>query len=209
MVLATLGPNTLFGDMALIGQGMYDSFTEASEQSEMCIMNRWDLEGLILAKPAVGLRLLRATSQRLQEAETTLEDMAFKRPPAIAGQPAIAGGRGVGGRPDGGAEPPGPGREAGHVSGDGNPAPGRIQGPGPGKPGPPPHRHHRRRTPAGDSQRLTPGPPGNLRRGLQSSPARWRTRFFRYSRSYWLRIPIISITGEPPPCTPAYCMTPP
>ncbi|MEE9203208.1 MAG: Crp/Fnr family transcriptional regulator, partial [Dehalococcoidia bacterium] len=81
MVLATLSANTLFGEMALVGQGMYDAFAEASEESELCTMSRGDLERLILTKPAVGLRLLEAMSQRLLEAETTLEDMAFKRAP--------------------------------------------------------------------------------------------------------------------------------
>lgn len=82
MVLATIPANTLFGEMALVGQGMYDSFAEAAEESELCTMSRGDLERLILTKPAVGLRLLEATSQRLLEAETTLEDMAFKRAPS-------------------------------------------------------------------------------------------------------------------------------
>lgn len=81
MVLATLSANTLFGEMALVGQGMYDSFAEAAEESELCTMSRGDLERLIVTKPAVGLRLLEATSRRLLEAEAALEDMAFKHAP--------------------------------------------------------------------------------------------------------------------------------
>lgn len=82
MVLATLRDNTLFGEMALVGQGMYDAFAEAAEESELCTMGRGDLERLIVTKPAVGLRLLEAMSRRLLAAETTLEDMAFKRAPS-------------------------------------------------------------------------------------------------------------------------------
>jgi CRP/FNR family cyclic AMP-dependent transcriptional regulator len=78
IVTNTLGPGTIFGEMSLIGQGMYDSFAEATEQCAVCKMDRADLEELLLEKPRVALRILEVISRRLLEVEARLEDMAFK-----------------------------------------------------------------------------------------------------------------------------------
>lgn len=82
LVIATLGPGTLFGEMMLLGQQMHNTFAEALDDCLIFVMNRADLERLILTKPQVGLRLLEITGQRLREAEGRLEDMAFKGIPA-------------------------------------------------------------------------------------------------------------------------------
>ena len=78
LVTAMLGPGTFFGEMSVIGQGMYDSFAEASEASTLCVMSRADVERLLLAEPKVALRLLEAIGRRLVEAERRLEDTTFK-----------------------------------------------------------------------------------------------------------------------------------
>ena len=82
LVIATLGPGSLFGEMTLLGQQMHSAFAEALDDCLILVMNRTDLERLILNKPAVGLRLLDSTGKRLREAERRLEDMAFKGIPA-------------------------------------------------------------------------------------------------------------------------------
>lgn len=82
LVIATLGPGSLFGEMALLGQQMHSAFAEALDDCLILVMNRADLERLILNKPAVGLRLLDSTGKRLREAERRLDDMAFKGIPA-------------------------------------------------------------------------------------------------------------------------------
>ncbi len=78
LVIASIGPGTFFGEMALVGQGMYDSFAEAVEKSTACVMTRSDVERLLLAKPKVALRFLEAVGQRLRESEARLEEIAFK-----------------------------------------------------------------------------------------------------------------------------------
>ena len=78
IVTNTLGPGTIFGEMSLIGQGMYDSFAEATEECAVCKMDRADLEELLLEKPRVALRIFEVIGRRLLEVETRLEDMAFK-----------------------------------------------------------------------------------------------------------------------------------
>lgn len=82
LVIATLGPGSIFGEMALIGQQMHNTFAEAIEDCQICVMSRTDLERLILNKPQVALRVLEITGRRLRAAEERLKDMAFKGIPA-------------------------------------------------------------------------------------------------------------------------------
>jgi CRP/FNR family cyclic AMP-dependent transcriptional regulator len=82
LVIATLGPGALFGEMALLGQQMHNAFAEALDDCQIFVMSRADLERLILNKPSVGRRVLETTGRRLRDAERRLEDMAFKGIPA-------------------------------------------------------------------------------------------------------------------------------
>lgn len=82
LVISALGPGTFFGEMSLFGQGMYDSFAEASEDATLCAMRRSDLEQIVLAKPAVALRLLQVLGGRLRDSQRALEELAFKPVPA-------------------------------------------------------------------------------------------------------------------------------
>jgi len=82
LVIATLGPGTIFGEMALIGQGMHNSFAEAIEDCELWVMSRDDVERLLATKPQVALRIFEILGRRLKEAEARLEEIAFKGIPA-------------------------------------------------------------------------------------------------------------------------------
>jgi CRP/FNR family cyclic AMP-dependent transcriptional regulator len=82
LVIATIGPGAVFGEMALIGQGMHNTFAEATEECVLCVMSRDDLERLLVTKPQVALRIFETLGQRLKEAELRLEEIAFKGIPA-------------------------------------------------------------------------------------------------------------------------------
>jgi CRP/FNR family cyclic AMP-dependent transcriptional regulator len=82
LVVATLGPHTIFGEMGLIGQRMYGCFAEAAESSLICILSRADWQALIRRNPEVGLRLLTELGTRLQQREAELEALAFHGLPA-------------------------------------------------------------------------------------------------------------------------------
>ena len=82
LVIATLGAGALFGEMALLGQQMHNTFAEAMEDCSIMVMSRTDLERLMLNDPMIGRRILALTRQRLSDAESRLEDMAFKGIPA-------------------------------------------------------------------------------------------------------------------------------
>ena len=82
LVIATVGPGAIFGEMALIGQGMHNTFAEAIDKCVLYVMNRDDVERLLLTKPKVALRIFEALGRRLKEAEARLEAIAFKGIPA-------------------------------------------------------------------------------------------------------------------------------
>lgn len=82
LVIATLGPGTLFGEMALTGLGMYDAFAEATEEALICILNRRDLEKILVSKPMVAVRLLDLMGKRLRETEERLEQTSFQDVPS-------------------------------------------------------------------------------------------------------------------------------
>jgi CRP-like cAMP-binding protein len=77
LITATLETGACFGEMPLIGQGMYNSFAEAVEDSRICVMSKHDVEHLLSHKPAVTLALLQIVGQRLVQLETQLINATF------------------------------------------------------------------------------------------------------------------------------------
>lgn len=82
LVVASLGPHTIFGEMGLIGQGMYGCYAEAVDDCLICVLSRSDMQALIRRNPDVGLSLLAELGTRLQQRESELESLAFRGLPA-------------------------------------------------------------------------------------------------------------------------------
>jgi CRP-like cAMP-binding protein len=82
LVVATLGPGAIFGEMSLVGQGMHNTFAEAVDECLLCVMSRPDVERLMREKPQVTLRLVEALGERMTSLESRLEEIAFKSIPA-------------------------------------------------------------------------------------------------------------------------------
>ncbi len=82
LVVETLGPGSIFGEMSLVGQGMHSTFAEAVDECLLCVMSRADIERLMREKPQVAIRFLEALGGRLNHLEAHLEDIAFKSIPA-------------------------------------------------------------------------------------------------------------------------------
>jgi CRP-like cAMP-binding protein len=78
LVIAHLLPFSFFGEMSCIGQGMYDTFAEVTEDSTIVTMNCAVLNTLLVRKPQVARRILEAFGRRVIEAERQLEDTVFK-----------------------------------------------------------------------------------------------------------------------------------
>jgi CRP/FNR family cyclic AMP-dependent transcriptional regulator len=82
LVVATLGPGTIFGEMSLVGQGMHNTFAESIDECLLCVMSRADVERLMREKPKVAYRFLESLGERVSQLETRLEEIAFKSIPA-------------------------------------------------------------------------------------------------------------------------------
>ena len=82
LVIDTIGPGAIFGEMALIGQGMHNTFAEAIDDCDLYVMSRDDVELLLSTKPRVALRIFEVLGRRLRDAESRLEEIAFKGIPA-------------------------------------------------------------------------------------------------------------------------------
>ena len=82
LIVATLGPGAIFGEMSLVGQGMHNTFAEAVDECVLCVMSRSDVARLMREKPEVAFRFVEAMGTRLTQLEEQLEDIAFKSIPA-------------------------------------------------------------------------------------------------------------------------------
>jgi CRP/FNR family cyclic AMP-dependent transcriptional regulator len=72
----------VFGEMAPAVQRFRDVYAEAMEPAVICVMKWEELERLVLEHPEVGLRMIRALSERLHFVERRLEDVSLKEVPA-------------------------------------------------------------------------------------------------------------------------------
>lgn len=81
-IVQTIGPQSFFGEMPLIGRQMKNTFAEAAEDCTICAMGRADVERLLLFKPVVAQRMLEEIGQRMLDAFDRLCENAFKGLPA-------------------------------------------------------------------------------------------------------------------------------
>jgi CRP/FNR family transcriptional regulator len=82
LTLAVVEAGTMFGEMALTAQRMWEAYAEAMEPSDICILQNTDLERIVRGNPEVGIKLIRILSERLRLCETRLEDITLKNVPA-------------------------------------------------------------------------------------------------------------------------------
>ena len=75
---AVVDEGTVFGEMALTAQRLQEAYAQAIEPSEVSVMQKQDLERLVLEKPEVGLKITHLLSERLRRYETRLEDITLK-----------------------------------------------------------------------------------------------------------------------------------
>jgi CRP-like cAMP-binding protein len=81
LTTAILEAGTIFGEMALLGQGLDHSYAEALTACVLCLMSRQDVITLLLGDPRIALRITETLGRRLIEAEQRLSDFAFKSLP--------------------------------------------------------------------------------------------------------------------------------
>jgi CRP-like cAMP-binding protein len=81
LIVAVLDEGSIFGEMSLLGQGMHNTYAEAAAECLICIMDRKDIERIIKSNPMVAIRIMESMAKRLHDAESQLEDLAFRSIP--------------------------------------------------------------------------------------------------------------------------------
>lgn len=65
LTTAIVSPGTMFGEMALLGQRMYDNYAEALDEAYTCVMDRADARRLLLSDPRIAARIVEILGRRL------------------------------------------------------------------------------------------------------------------------------------------------
>lgn len=81
LTTSIVDPGTIFGELPLLGQRMYDNFAEAMDESVACEMSESDVHRFLLADPRIARRIAEILSARLAEMERRLSDSVFKTVP--------------------------------------------------------------------------------------------------------------------------------
>jgi CRP/FNR family transcriptional regulator len=81
ITLSVVEGGNVFGEMALTGQRLQGLYVRALVPSTVVSLRRDDLEGLIMKKPEVGLRLVRELAERLHASEARYTDIVGKDVP--------------------------------------------------------------------------------------------------------------------------------
>ena len=82
ITLSVVEGGSVFGEMALTGQKLEGLYVRSLVPSTVVSLGRDDLEGLIVKKPEVGLRLVRELAERLHASEARYADVVGKDVPA-------------------------------------------------------------------------------------------------------------------------------
>lgn len=81
LTTAIVTPGNILGEMALVGQRMYDNFAETLTETVLCVMSRADVQRHLLGDQRIAARITETLGRRLQELERRLSDTVFKNVP--------------------------------------------------------------------------------------------------------------------------------
>ncbi|MFG2972446.1 Crp/Fnr family transcriptional regulator [Streptomyces sp. NPDC048331] len=78
LTTAIISPGTIFGEMVLLGQHMYDNYAEALDDTVVCVMSRADVHKFLLSDARIAARITAILGRRLSDLEQRLSDSVFK-----------------------------------------------------------------------------------------------------------------------------------
>jgi len=81
LTTAIMMPGTIFGEMVLLGQRMYDNYAEALDEAVVCVMSRADVQRFLLSDTRIAARITAILGERLIDLERRLSDTVFKSVP--------------------------------------------------------------------------------------------------------------------------------
>ena len=64
-----LNPGDFTGELALFNEALHESFAEAMEETQVCMIKRSDLQEFLLKYPSISLKILAEFSNRLEQSE--------------------------------------------------------------------------------------------------------------------------------------------
>lgn len=76
-LIRVLEPGDFTGELSLFSASVHDSYAEAMETTEICMMNRADLQQFLLKYPEISLKVLTEFSNRLAETEKQAASIAM------------------------------------------------------------------------------------------------------------------------------------
>jgi len=79
VTVALLGPGDLFGEESLFDDGGRTTHAVVVEDALLCTSRADDLFGLLSRDPVLALNVAKVLSERLDDARTTMEDLAYAR----------------------------------------------------------------------------------------------------------------------------------
>lgn len=86
LTTSLIDPGTIFGEMILLGQHMYDNYAEALDDVVVCVLNKDCVQQNLLSDARIAARITGILGQRLLDMERRLSDNVFKSvPQRIAG----------------------------------------------------------------------------------------------------------------------------
>lgn len=72
------GPGSVFGEMMLVGQRMYDNYAEAIEDSSICQLSVDEVERFLLSDQRIAIRISRLLGEQVARLEERLTDLALR-----------------------------------------------------------------------------------------------------------------------------------
>ncbi|MGM0395632.1 MAG: Crp/Fnr family transcriptional regulator [Bacillota bacterium] len=76
-ILRVLGPGEFMGELTLFSKELTKDNAFAMENTIMCRIDGQDLKGLMSTYPSIAMKILEELSQRLEKAETLVEDISL------------------------------------------------------------------------------------------------------------------------------------
>ncbi len=64
-----LSPGDFTGELALFSMSVHESYAEAVENTEVCLITRTDLQEFLMKYPSISLKILAEFSRRLEKSE--------------------------------------------------------------------------------------------------------------------------------------------
>lgn len=74
-----LSPGEFTGELALFKKDFYESFAEAMEETNVCMIKQSDLQELLLKYPSISLKILNEFSNRLEQSEKQMTRFATEK----------------------------------------------------------------------------------------------------------------------------------